>query len=224
MSMPPTAVLSGLMIIVSFLTAHSDIQVEGTLWTEPVILWLSIVMPTGSGKSSLFGYILGLLSKVRVQCGRKGIHPSWTVEESSFKKMGALMANNDGALLGLYDELSSFLTQINLYGSKGISDSHDMATFLMLYNGHPWACRTGRSHYVTYPCACVICICWYQILFCLVTGHANFHMERTALTVGGFTQPSVARTIIEQVTGAERGFSQRFLWICPSLLLQSLLL
>ena len=40
-------------------------------------------------------------------------------------------------------------------------------------------------------------------------------MERTALTVGGFTQPSVARTIIEQVAGAERGFSQRFLWLFP---------
>ena len=49
----------------------------------------------------------------------------------------------------------------------------------------------------------------------VVTGHANFHMERTALTVGGFTQPSVARNIIEQNTGAERGFSQRFLWLFP---------
>ena len=48
-------------------------------------------------------------------------------------------------LLGLYDELSSFLTQINLYGSKGISDSHDTATFLMLYNGHPWTRRTGKA-------------------------------------------------------------------------------
>jgi len=60
----------------------------------------------------------------------------------------------------------------------------------MLYNGHPWTRRT-------------------------VTGHANFQMERTALTVGGFTQPGVARNIIEQHTGAERGFSQRFLWIFP---------
>ncbi len=59
------------------------------------------------------------------------------------------MATNDGRLLGLYDELSSFLTQINLYGSKGISDSHDTSTFLMLYNGHPWTRRTGihaRNH------------------------------------------------------------------------------
>ena len=40
-------------------------------------------------------------------------------------------------------------------------------------------------------------------------------MERTALTVGGFTQPGVAKNIIEQHAGAERGFSQWFLWIFP---------
>ena len=32
---------------------------------------------------------------------------------------------------------------------------------------------------------------------------------------GGFTQPSFARNIIEQKTWAERGFSQRLLWIFP---------
>ena len=54
------------------------------------------------------------------------------------------MASNDAKLLDFFDELSSFLTQINLYGSKGISDSHNTATFLMLYNGHPWTHRTGE--------------------------------------------------------------------------------
>ena len=112
---------------------------------EPVILWITVGMPTGSGKSSLFNFFLNLLKKVRERCNRKNIHPSWTVEDSSFEKMGVLMANNDAKLLGLYDELSSFLTQINLYGSKGISDSHDTATFLMLYNGHPWTHRTGKA-------------------------------------------------------------------------------
>lgn len=37
-------------------------------------------------------------------------------------------------------------------------------------------------------------------------------MDNTALTVGGFTQPAVARNIIEQHSGA---FSQRFLWSFP---------
>ena len=40
-------------------------------------------------------------------------------------------------------------------------------------------------------------------------------MERTALTVGGFTQPSVAKALIELPASIEKGLTQRFLWICP---------
>ena len=41
-----------------------------------------------------------------------------------------------------------------------------------------------------------------------MTGDANFSMESTCLTVGGFSQPSVARVL-------GRGLSQRFLWLFP---------
>ncbi len=68
---------------------------------------------------------------------------TWTLEEASFEKMGMIMEENNGRLLGLYDELSSFLTGINLYNSKGISDSHNIYKFLQLYNGHPRIRRTG---------------------------------------------------------------------------------
>ena len=105
MSMPSTAVLSGLMVIMSFMLAHSNVDVHRTEWMEPVILWVSIGMPTGSGKSSLFNYFMGLLHDVRKRCYRNDAHPSWMVEESSFEKMGAPMASNDGRLMGLYDDL-----------------------------------------------------------------------------------------------------------------------
>ena len=48
-----------------------------------------------------------------------------------------------------------------------------------------------------------------------VTGEANFSIETTSLTVGGFNQPDVARSLIEVPGKAERGFSQRFLWLFP---------
>ena len=51
---------------------------------------------------------------------------------------------------------------------------------------------------------------------CVVSGDANFHMERTALTVGGFTQPSVAKALIELPASVEKGLAQRFLWIVPA--------
>ena len=40
-------------------------------------------------------------------------------------------------------------------------------------------------------------------------------MDLTALTVGGFTQPIVAKTLIELPSSAEEGLAQRFLWILP---------
>lgn len=52
------------------------------------------------------------------------------------------MATNDGELLGMYDELSTFLVQINVYRGKGLCDSHDLATFLSLYTGKSWARAT----------------------------------------------------------------------------------
>ncbi len=136
--------LFGLVSLVSFVLAHSDVTCSGTRWTEPVIVWLAVAMPTGSGKSTLYKFLLGLLQNLRKRCGRKESHPSWTLEEATFEKMGALMAENDGKLLGLYDELSSFLTGINLYNSKGLSESHDIHKFLQLYNGLQWKRRTGK--------------------------------------------------------------------------------
>lgn len=40
-------------------------------------------------------------------------------------------------------------------------------------------------------------------------------MELTSLTVGGFTQPAVAQSLIEMSSNCEKGFSTRFLWIFP---------
>ena len=40
-------------------------------------------------------------------------------------------------------------------------------------------------------------------------------MNRTGLTVGGFTQPTVARSLIELQQSVEKGLAQRFLWIMP---------
>ncbi len=48
-----------------------------------------------------------------------------------------------------------------------------------------------------------------------VSGDANFTMKHTGLTIEGFTQPVVARTLIEIQANVEKGLCQRFLWIAP---------
>jgi len=44
-----------------------------------------------------------------------------------------------------------------------------------------------------------------------VTGDANFSMENTVLTVGGFTQSSVARNLWNQQASIEKVLPERFL-------------
>ena len=71
--------------------------------------------------------------------------PSWFLDDQSFEKMGALMNAIHSKLLGLYDELPMFLTQINVFCGKGLSDSHELAVFLQLYGANPWVRKTGKQ-------------------------------------------------------------------------------
>ena len=121
----------------------SSVRVPSTDWCEPVLLWLTVSMPTRSGKSTLFRHLYSLLEKVRQLCDVDEQNPAWVVDDASFEKMGALMNENSARLLGLYDKLSAFLAQINLYQGQGLSDSHELALFLQLFNGHPWCRDTG---------------------------------------------------------------------------------
>ena len=141
--MPPDAILSGLLLLMSFFMSHCVVRVPGTTWIEPVILWICIVMPTGSGKTPLFGFLSSLVRQAREKLEISKVDPPWLLDEASFEKMGELMAMNYSKLLGMYDELSTFLAQINVYRGKGLADSHDLATFLSLYNGKSWMRATG---------------------------------------------------------------------------------
>ena len=123
----------------------SVVKVPGTDWTEPILVWLTVSMPTGSGKSTIFKHLYRIMREVRSRCGQDERDPSWVFDDAPFEKMGALMHQNSSRLLGFYDELSSFLTQINLYRGRGLSDSHELSLFLQLYNGHPWRRDTGEA-------------------------------------------------------------------------------
>lgn len=108
-----------------------------TNWEEPI---LTITMPTGSGKSTLFRHLCDILKDIRRLAGVVHTDPTWNMDDATFEKMGALMQENSSRLLGIYDELSAFLTQ---YRGRSLSDSHELALFLQLFNGHSWRRDTG---------------------------------------------------------------------------------
>ena len=131
------------MILTSYGMSLATVRIPRTKWSEPVLVWLSINMPTGSNKSALFHYLYNLVTRVRERCGYTSHDAAWLLGDATCEKMGDLMATNGGRLLGLYDELSSFLIQLNLSRGKGLTYSHELALFLQLYNGHLWTCTTG---------------------------------------------------------------------------------
>lgn len=149
LSVPATSVLSGFLILISYFSSHAVVNPFGTDWFEPMLVWMVIVMPTGAGKSTLFKFLKGILGSVkqRIEESEKeaGNEPvtDWVVEEATMEKMGALMCDNSNKLIGIYDELTHFLTQINIYRNRGLSDTHDLAMFLQLYNGLLWSRKTG---------------------------------------------------------------------------------
>ena len=138
--MPLTAVLAGLQIVTSFCMSHSVVQVEGTDWIEPVLLWLSICMPTGMGKSSTCKCLKKIVRDAQVNCGLDKDAPSWLCDDQSFEKIGDLMFRNHWKLLGLYDELPMFLSQVNVFRGRRLSE-----VFLQLYGSEQWVRRTGNA-------------------------------------------------------------------------------
>ena len=141
--MPADAVLCGLILIVGFAMSHSVVQVEGIDWLEPILVWASICMPTGSGKSTLCKLLKKLVCDARTQCEDEG--PFWLSDDQSFEKLGELMNDNNGELLGLYDELSMFLAQMNVCRGRIVTDSQQVSTFLQLYGSDQWIRRTGTE-------------------------------------------------------------------------------
>ena len=131
---------------------------EATDWVEPVLLWVAICMPTGSGKSTLCKFLQSLVDKARSNCGLTDADPSWYLDDQSFEKMGSLMAENHCKLAGLYDELAMFLSQINVFRGRGLSDSHELSLFLQLYGANSWVRRTGKQ-LLKYCITACVCAC-----------------------------------------------------------------
>ena len=93
-------------------------------------------------------FLCNILRKACVKAQLTESDRQWVLDEATFEKMGELMAMNHSKLLAAYDELSTFLAQINVYRGKGLCESHDLATFLSLYTGKSWTRATGKLHFI----------------------------------------------------------------------------
>ena len=95
--------------------------------------------------SALCKYLKSLVDRARTNCRLSSADVSWCLDDQSFEKMGSLMSENHCKLIGLYDELAMFLSQINVFRGRGLSDTHELALFLQLYCASAWTRRTSKS-------------------------------------------------------------------------------
>ena len=78
MSVPPAAILGGLLLITSFIISPAVVKVPGTDWEEPALVWLTISMPTGSRKTTIYQFLRRLLQRIRQQAQCKGTFVTFT--------------------------------------------------------------------------------------------------------------------------------------------------
>lgn len=64
--------------------SNSVVEVKGTDRTEPV-LWISVVMPTGMGKSPLCKFLRKIVTTARAN---RGLDNTWILDDQMFEKMG----------------------------------------------------------------------------------------------------------------------------------------
>ena len=73
MSIQPPAIFGGLLILSSFVISPAVVTVPGTDWMELVLIWLTISMPTGSRKTTVYQILRGSLQDIRCMAGCSGI-------------------------------------------------------------------------------------------------------------------------------------------------------
>lgn len=85
----------------------------------------------------MYKYLVEIIKKVRQKLADEEVElKDWLLSDQTFEKMGEIMSQNDGKMLGLYDELTNWLSQVNLYsGAKGLLDTHEFTKLLSRQTG-----------------------------------------------------------------------------------------
>ena len=150
---------------------------------EPSIIWFVIAAKKREKKTAALRRIRKpieqlqkrLLTKWKFEgTADKDSQPSQLiVNHFSFEELHAIMCRNRGQVLGLFDEMSTFYGQLDLYKH---SSTVDRKTLLTLNGGGSWA-RNYKSY--------------------------SASMEKTAFNVTGFIQPAFVYEMLNEVPDAD---------------------
>lgn len=180
---PPEFILWPLLTAAAaFIGTNGQIMVNSE-WKEPAIIWFVIAARKGEKKTAALRRIRKPIEKIEENLRRDwcvctaadkpGFPPQLIIDHFSFEELHTVMLRNRCQLLGMFDELSCFYGQLDLYKH---SSTVDRKTLLTLNGGGPWG-RNFKSY--------------------------SANMESTAFNVTGFIQPSYVHDMLTNAPDAD---------------------
>lgn len=100
----------------------------------------------GRCKSAFHEHIVEILELVADRVTLRGVSAkSMVLLHCTWNKFGEILADGGGRSLGLFDELMSFFSTMNMYSSNKmqVSDTHEYQDFLQLFTGKAKTRETG---------------------------------------------------------------------------------
>ena len=133
-----------LTAVASCMGVNSRIRINQT-WTEPSILWFVVAAKKGEKKTAA----LRVLRKPLEQLQQKMVNnweadisdekpktpPQLLVDNFSFEELHAIMKRNGNQMMGMFDEMSSFYAQLDLFKHTGMLIYH---LFIIIIIDYSW--------------------------------------------------------------------------------------
>ncbi len=118
-------------------------------WCEPAIMWFVVAAKKGEKKTAALKVVKTPLERLQAEMSEKWkcdtsehkpkTPPQLLVDNFSFEELHCIMPRNGCQTLGLFDEMSSFYAQLDLFKHSGIT----MISYSYLYS-----CFVEFQHYI----------------------------------------------------------------------------
>ena len=181
-------IYAGLFVPLQYVMDYSLVELDQSLWTDPLIVWPLIHAPSGTRKSRIHSFVNSLLKfeeYFETENEENQALPQYKVQETTFENLGLVMQNNRGRVIWFFDEARHFFAQLGYYNKGG--STRDENLLLSLYDGGEWDHGTSGSK------------------------STKFKIPKTHLVLGGCTQTAHIVSLFQNQEQMQSGLIPRFL-------------
>ncbi len=118
-----------LTAVASCMGVNSRVRINPT-WTEPSILWFVVAAKKGEKKTAALRVLRKPLEQIQgemvdsweadIADDKPKTPPQLLVDNFSFEELHSIMKRNGNQMLGMFDEMSSFYAQLDLFKHTGL--------------------------------------------------------------------------------------------------------